>query len=671
MKSDPASRRARNVVLLVIVTVALPSLVLTALGVAAIRNEEVATKRRIVRLYKPTLIEVAKDFNRRLDRILIDAEPALMNLLEWSRDPSQDLGTYRYFVEHTPGATNYFILDDESNVVAPQFDDVDPGSKCCAVPSCFDVHDLSAHRRRPSCSPSLRQQQVTQLFDADCQSENPSDGETHALARDLLQKPLLLGHPHEAIFIDQVVMLTARLADPTRDLDPTWSQKVATALMFRFEALEPDGRRWAAGILAAQSQRKALLKGLSRLVRPKGDDVMVIGFEVDEIRRVVILLNRGDRTAGFELVSTPLEREINEVLIDLNLGDRLAAHVGPFTRSKWWNGFLYPELMKMDKHEVEDRLVTWFLSNRTNLNWAFELVLLEPGLQPALGRSRYGLYLWSLILVASALLGGIIYTVRSVVQEARLSRLKTDFVSSVSHDLRTPLTSIRMFSETLRAGRYESDEERHEFLQIIIEESERLSRLTERILDFSRMEAGKKSYRKSPTDISCLAQHALKAMQPAIDAASFEVDVQVQDGLPRVPVDRDAMVEVLINLYSNAIKYSPESNWMGVLITGDGHEVRIAVRDTGIGIRKVDHQRIFEKFFRVDNRRASEVGGSGIGLSLVKHIVDNHGGAIEVDSTPGRGSTFTIRLPIDPNTTVDCSHRLKGGTHGQCADRRG
>ena len=142
-----------------------------------------------------------------------------------------------------------------------------------------------------------------------------------------------------------------------------------------------------------------------------------------------------------------------------------------------------------------------------------------------------------------------------------------------------------------------------------------------------------------------------------IDAAGFEVELDVQPDLPPIHVDQDAMVEVLINLYSNAIKYSPENDWMGVQITGNEDEIRIRVRDQGIGIRKSEQHRIFEKFYRVDNRRASEVGGSGIGLSLVQHIVDMHGGTIDVDSTPGHGSTFTVRLPIQPDSTVDCSSR--------------
>ena len=654
MKSDPASRRARNVVMLVIVTVALPSLVLTALGVAAIRNEEVATKKRAERLYLPLLAEVAEDFNRRFDAVVEKAEPALVDLLEWSRDPDYNLTQYRRFIDQNPAATNFFILDDEGNALTPIFSTA--GADCCFDARCFNIADFHPNPAAArACTPKRRAQQVGRLLKPTCHTDEHADPETLELARHLLTSEAPEDYRGRSRFIAMSASLAARLGDPTRSIDPWWAQEITRALMYRFEELPAKERRWAGGIIALQSQREALLDGLSRLARTKSTEVVIAGLEVRGLRRLVVLLNDGNRTAGFELAPTPLERGMNELLIERDLNEQLEAHVGPLITPKWWQGAVYPEFARLTKEQTEARMITWVLCSRSNINWAFELLLVKEGMLANLGRSRSGLYLWALILVGIALVGGIVYTVQAVIHEAWLSRLKTDFVSSVSHDLRTPLTSIRMFSETLRAGRYESEAERHEFLQIIIDEAERLSRLTERILDFSRMEAGRKSYRKQPTDIRALVEGALTATKPMIDAANFEVEIDAQDDLPPVPVDRDAMVEVLINLFSNAVKYSPDHQWMGILVTSNDHEVRIAVRDQGIGIRKNDQGRIFDKFYRVDTRRAAEVGGSGIGLSLVKHIVDMHGGAVEVESTPGSGSTFTVRLPISADGDVDCA----------------
>ena len=646
MKSDPASRRARNVVVLVIATVALPSLVLTALGVAAIRNEEVATKQRMEKLYYPLLQETSQVFNQRFDEVLRNARPALDDLLAWRGDPTSDLMQFRAFVDNTPEATNFFILNGEGVAQVPSFA-AGSYTECCVASACFDPVDLThADPNHRTCTAERRTAQVKRILKSACTSNVGADDETLRLTRTLLVDELPQDFRGRARYMAMATTLGARLSDPTYEIDPWWGQTVARALLFRLESFPADERRAAFGIVAAQSQREALLEGLTRVVRTKSDEVVVAGFTADGMRRLVVLLRDGEQTAGFELVSSAFGGVLNQLLTERDLDGMLKARVGPYEFPKWWETAVYPELAGLTKEQEHDLMVTWVLSSRSDLNWAFELYLADVGLMANLGRSRSGLYLWSLILVGTALILGIFYTVRSVIEEARLSRLKTDFVSSVSHDLRTPLTSIRMFSETLRAGRYDNDAERHEFLQIIIEEAERLSRLTERILDFSRMEAGKKAYRQEPTDFAELVHHALKATKPMVDCAEFEVEVDIEDGLPVVAVDRDAMLEVLINLYSNAIKYSPEHKWMGVQVTHNSNRLQIAVRDQGIGIRKADQSRIFDKFFRADTRRASEVSGSGIGLSLVKHIVENHSGTVSVQSVPGAGSTFIVQLPL-------------------------
>ncbi|MEM7676782.1 MAG: ATP-binding protein [Myxococcota bacterium] len=643
MYGDPASRRARSVVLLVIITVALPSLVLSALGVAAIGNEEAATKRRIETLHRPLLHQAAENFNAGFDHLIDRSAPALAELLAWSRDPDHGVTVFRRFMVDHPAATNFFILDDNGTALTPTFNRR-VTSECCVTPSCFRLKDLGGHGDQ--CSPARRKKEAQNLLGPDCSGRQRADPRTLKLGTKLLIDPIPNDAKGRAAYIQDTLRLAQRLTDPTRRFDAGWSQDVAKAMMFRFEFLPAAERRWVGGVLAVQALRESLLEGLGRLARTKSHEIVVAGFDVDDLPRLVALMHDGDRTAGFEIVPTPLERQMHRTLVDRGLDDRLRAHVGPMQAPDWYTAFMFPSFVDLNPDEVQRRLITWLLCSRSRLYWAFELIVAEDALFEELGHSRTMLYLWSLVLVGLALVGGIVYTVRSVIREARLSRLKTDFVSSVSHDLRTPLTSIRLFSETLREERYANDSERREFLQIIIDEAERLSRLTERILDFSRMEAGRKAYRKTPTDLRKLIEHALQTTQPMIEAEQFDVDLQLPDTLPLVFVDRDAMLEAFINLFSNAIKYSPTHRWMGVLITAaEEEDVCIMVQDRGIGIRKADQPRIFEKFYRVDTRRAAEVGGSGIGLSLVKHIVENHGGTVVVESTPGLGSTFTVRLP--------------------------
>jgi signal transduction histidine kinase len=314
------------------------------------------------------------------------------------------------------------------------------------------------------------------------------------------------------------------------------------------------------------------------------------------------------------------------------------------TQAPAWSGVGKPA--KEYYEDYERRIADWTFLKRGDLAWRMLIMLDDEGGVMSLTRSRTSLYLWSLILIVGSLLLGIGYTVRAVIREARLSTLKTDFVSSVSHDLRTPLTSIRMFTETLLLGRASSRDEEREFLQVIADETERLSRLTERILDFSRMEAGRKAYHFGPQEIREVVHHALAACRPMIEEGKFEVITEIDPDLPPIQADRDAMIEVLINLVSNAIKYSPDERLLIIRANAEGDRASISVVDRGIGIARHEHRRIFEKFYRVECRRTCEVGGSGIGLSLVEHIVNAHHGDVVVDSKPGAGSTFTVRLPI-------------------------
>jgi two-component system phosphate regulon sensor histidine kinase PhoR len=205
-----------------------------------------------------------------------------------------------------------------------------------------------------------------------------------------------------------------------------------------------------------------------------------------------------------------------------------------------------------------------------------------------------------------------------------------------------------MFTETLLLDRVSDENERRECLQIIGTESERLSRLVERILDFSRMEAGRRAYRLVPTRVDDVVDAAVTACRPLAEEKGFEIERIIPDDLPQVPLDRDAMVEVLINLLSNAIKYSPEHKQVTVSAQVDEQRLRLSVADKGMGIPRAEQKRIFDRFYRVAAPLASEVSGSGLGLSLVRYIVKGHGGEVHVDSTPGKGSTFTVVIPRQP-----------------------
>ncbi len=242
---------------------------------------------------------------------------------------------------------------------------------------------------------------------------------------------------------------------------------------------------------------------------------------------------------------------------------------------------------------------------------------------------------------------GVVLIIVFVRREANLSELQADFVSKVSHELRTPLTAIRLFAETIeRAGADETT--RLKCTSLLVAESERLSKLIERLLDWGRMEAGRKIYELRLERVSDIIDDVVRAYAPRRGLSGSDVDlvVDVPSDLPEVAVDRHAMVDALVNLVSNAHKYggTPPVVRVSALASPRG-TVSIQVTDNGIGIPRLEHRRIFEKFYRIDDRLSRAKEGSGLGLAIVEHVVRAHRGRVTVDSEPGNGSTFTIVLP--------------------------
>jgi signal transduction histidine kinase len=257
-----------------------------------------------------------------------------------------------------------------------------------------------------------------------------------------------------------------------------------------------------------------------------------------------------------------------------------------------------------------------------------------------------------LTVISLLLAGGIVLTHRNISREMALARLKSDFVSNVSHELRTPLSLIRLYAETLEMGRLKSADKAQEYYSIIRKESERLTALINNILDFSRIEAGRKEYDFRETDMRELVHNTLESYRYQIEQNGFAFEEKIAEDVPPLRVDREAMARSLLNLVNNALKYSQDRKFIGVNLFRDNGSVRLEVVDHGIGIPAPEQGKIFEKFYRVGDPLVHNTKGSGLGLSLVRHIVQAHGGEVQVDSAPGRGSKFTITLPVNGGTHV-------------------
>jgi signal transduction histidine kinase len=257
-----------------------------------------------------------------------------------------------------------------------------------------------------------------------------------------------------------------------------------------------------------------------------------------------------------------------------------------------------------------------------------------------------------LILGALSLLiiGGLLLTYRSVSKEVALARLKSDFVSNVSHELRTPLALIRLYAETLELGRINTPEKKKTYYEIIRKESERLTALINNILDFSRIEAGRKEYDFRETDIAELVRNTLDTYRYQIEQQGFAFEEKLDASIPAIRVDREAIARALVNLVNNALKYSAEEKFLGIRLYRSDDHLKLEVIDRGIGIPRREQAKIFEKFYRTCDPLVHNTKGSGLGLSLVHHITQAHGGDILVESTPGRGSKFTLSLPLTATT---------------------
>ena len=274
------------------------------------------------------------------------------------------------------------------------------------------------------------------------------------------------------------------------------------------------------------------------------------------------------------------------------------------------------------------------------------LTVVPVGVDPVARTSTRNRIIYSVLLLLfyATLAVGVVYTGRVLYREARLSRMKTDFVSLIGHELRTPLTSIRMFIETLSMGRVSDPGQSQEVLELLARETARLSEMIERVLDWGRIESGRKQYHAVPTPVEALVETTLDAFKVQRLSDPPQVSCDVAPNLPLVQVDREAMAGALLNLLQNAAKYGGTPNRISVRARAEGSGVAVEVEDNGEGIPSRDRKRIFERFYRVDDLLTRKTEGSGLGLAIAKRIVEAHGGRITLRSELGHGSCFTIHL---------------------------
>ncbi len=249
----------------------------------------------------------------------------------------------------------------------------------------------------------------------------------------------------------------------------------------------------------------------------------------------------------------------------------------------------------------------------------------------------------------------VVLVFHDITELRRLEKIRKDFVANVSHELRTPLTSIKGYVEALLDGAKDDPAASAKFLDIILKQSDRLNLILEDLLELSKIESGRVSFKEEPLDVRSVIERTLSMIKPLADKKGHRLVSFVDDKLPPVAGDEDRLVQVLTNLLDNAVKYTPAGGTITVgakllpevgIAESTGRTIELSVADTGIGIPEQDRPRVFERFYRVDKARSRELGGTGLGLAIVKHIVEGHGGQVWVEANRPQGSRFVVRLPV-------------------------
>jgi len=277
--------------------------------------------------------------------------------------------------------------------------------------------------------------------------------------------------------------------------------------------------------------------------------------------------------------------------------------------------------------------------------WKVELYFQGGDVFEKAAKRQIAVYIWTGVLVILLILIAGGFATQAIGKQIRLNRMKNDFIATVSHELKTPLASMRVLVDTLLEGHIRDEAQATEYLRLTAKENERLSRMIDNFLTFSRMERNKVAFNLVEARPAAMANDAIESVKTKFAAHNCSLAVEIAEHLPEIQADHDAMVTVLVNLLDNACKYTTDNKQISLKVFPDDGGVCFAVSDNGIGLARRHIRRIFDRFYQVDSSLARKAEGCGLGLSIVKFIVDAHKGKIAVESRPGKGTTFTVRLP--------------------------
>jgi signal transduction histidine kinase len=398
-------------------------------------------------------------------------------------------------------------------------------------------------------------------------------------------------------------------------------------------------------------ERKDKLTDLVNLIRRQSRFVITYGNELTEFLNKEKPENYPSAGNDFKIVSA-VSGNVGEFFLINTESENPAGFL--IDRNKFLEDILKTDLLSGLEFDYKLKLTSLNGSNSARQNlaiisqltpWfpdhAIEIKLTNENLIKELVRRRSWIYGFATLLLLVAMCLGVILILRDIAMEGNLARLRSDFISNVTHELKTPLTSIRMYAESLLMGRVKTPDGQKEYLEVVVNESERLKRMINNILEFSKMEKGKPEYHYVNSNLAAILNSSIREMSYWLEKENFEVITQLDDNI-NADVDPEKMKQVIENLLSNAIKYSTEIKRIFIRLFRETDNIHIEVEDNGIGIPQDQLSRIFEPFYRIEQK--DNISGTGLGLTVVKEIIEAHHGKIAVISKPGKGSKFVIEL---------------------------
>ena len=294
----------------------------------------------------------------------------------------------------------------------------------------------------------------------------------------------------------------------------------------------------------------------------------------------------------------------------------------------------------------EGRLIAQASLKSIGKPWQVQLFLVDQSSLNDAVREQFRTYAWTAMIAAVGICVIAAGAGVAVSRQLRLHELKNTSVATVAHELRTPLASMRMLVDTLREGRYHSEQQVAEYLDLIASENLRLSRLTDNFLTLSRLERNEHAINLAPTPPQSIIERAINSMRAKLEMPGCHFTLDVPDDLPDIAADRDALALVIANLLDNAVKYTGDEKKIALHARAASGRVFMAVTDNGVGLSRAERKNVFKQFYQVDQKLSRSRGGCGLGLALVRYIIDAHGGRVDIESQLGRGSTFTVSIPI-------------------------